>query len=160
MGSDEAAESYEALLRESSVTPALVTTSTSQPTATSLCLVTPDGQRTMRTCLGAAQLFSAQHLPALDGAALVHLEGYCLFKPEMAAAAMARAHEAGACVTLDLASFEAVRHCSDALTALLTGAAVDVLFCNEDEACAVAAVLAPQLRPDAGEGSKGQGLGR
>jgi hypothetical protein len=57
--------------------------------------VTPDGQRTMRTFLGAAgELRRGAQLPVhvLDGSAanlsLLHCEGYCLYRPEVAAAAM------------------------------------------------------------------------
>lgn len=85
------------------------------PTATCLCFVTPDGQRTMRTCLGAsAHLTSADQLPAgwCEGAVLLHCEGYCLYRPQLAAEAMRRAKQAGALVSLDLASFECVQNCS------------------------------------------------
>lgn len=53
------------------------------PTASCLCFVTPDGQRTMRTCLGAsAHLTSSSMLPQgwPARAALLHCEGYCLYR--------------------------------------------------------------------------------
>jgi sugar/nucleoside kinase (ribokinase family) len=52
-------------------------------TASCLCFVTPDGQRTMRTYLGAsAQLTTAAMLPVdwCSGAVLLHCEGYCLYR--------------------------------------------------------------------------------
>lgn len=85
------------------------------PTATCLCFVTPDGQRTMRTCLGAsAHLSTADQLPAgwCSGAVLVHCEGYCLYRPQLAREALSRAKQAGALVSIDLASFECVQNCS------------------------------------------------
>lgn len=64
--------------------------------------VTPGGQRTMRTCLGAAaELQDAAQLPAgwADGCAWLHCEGYCLHRPAVAIAAMRAAREAGAQVS-------------------------------------------------------------
>jgi len=70
--------------------PTTVTPSTLQesasgaPSATCLCMVTPDGQRTMRTCLGASlELTRLGQLPSgwATGVSLVHCEGYCLYRP-------------------------------------------------------------------------------
>ncbi|KAL4448150.1 hypothetical protein ABPG75_005369 [Micractinium tetrahymenae] len=160
-----------------------------QPTATCLCLVTPDGQRTMRTSLGAAlQLRQPEQLPQpLGGAAgteapvqqaggqqadgqqqqgqqqpassdaasshgasapwaLLHCEGYCLYRAEVAAAAMRAARAAGARVSIDLASFEVICKCWGRLDHLLQDRLVDIVFCNEQEAqalCQAAGVALP-----------------
>jgi len=46
------------------VEPLLLVSSSGAPSASCLCLVTPDGQRTMRTCLGASlELKAADQLP-------------------------------------------------------------------------------------------------
>lgn len=69
----------------------------------------------MRTCLGAsAHLQSAEQLPQdwCNGTLLLHCEGYCLYRPQVAREAMARAKAAGALVSIDLASFECVQNCS------------------------------------------------
>ena len=47
-------------------------------------------------------------------------------------------------VSLDLASFEVVRGCADALLGLLRERLLDIVFCNEQEAAALAEVL-PRL---------------
>lgn len=102
--------------------------------------VTPDGQRTMRTSLGAALgLTSADALPPAwwQDAAVLHCEGYTLYKAAMAEAAMRTAKRHGLQVSLDLASFELVHNCGDALARVLREGLVDVVFCNEEEACAV-----------------------
>jgi sugar/nucleoside kinase (ribokinase family) len=55
----------------------------------------------MRTCLAAAgDLSSPDLLPEgwSAGATLVHLEGYILYKPELASAALRSAREAGSLV--------------------------------------------------------------
>ena len=65
------------------------------PTARCLILVTPDGQRTMNTFLGASQFLPASALdPAMiQDAAVLYLEGY-LWDPEEPRAAMRAAMDA------------------------------------------------------------------
>jgi sugar/nucleoside kinase (ribokinase family) len=95
----------------------------------------------MRTCLGAAgELTSTTQLEGVwRPPALLHCEGYVLFKPELARGAMTAAKRAGALVSLDLASFETVGVCRPALLALLAEGLVDLVFANEEEAAALAA---------------------
>lgn len=110
------------------------------PTASCLCFVTPDGQRTMRTCLGAsAHLSSITMLPNgwTNGAVLLHCEGYCLYRPQLAHEAMTAAKKAGALVSIDLASFECVANCKAALLQLLQAGLIDMVFANEEEAYAL-----------------------
>ncbi|HLS80387.1 MAG TPA: adenosine kinase, partial [Steroidobacter sp.] len=63
-------------------------------TARCLIFVTPDGQRTMHTFLGASQFLPASALneEAIGGASILYLEGY-LWDPEEPRAAMRRAIE-------------------------------------------------------------------
>ena len=145
VGGDAGGEQYRRMLQAHGVHPALEESAAAdKATATCLCLVTPDGQRTMRTYLGAAVDF--QDLPesfaAAPGLRLAHFEGYCLYRARLAEAAMRAARTAGAQISLDLASFEIVRGCWDALEAILRAGLVDVVFCNEDEAAAVCEVAA------------------
>jgi sugar/nucleoside kinase (ribokinase family) len=107
-------------------------------TARCLILVTPDGERTMNTFLGASQ-----HLPAsaldkalIESAAILYLEGY-LWDPEDPRAAMDRAIDiakgAGRRVAFTLSDgFCVDRHRGDFLT-LLDEGRIDILFANEDE---------------------------
>lgn len=95
----------------------------------------------MRTCLGASsELTSADMLPACwsQHCQLLHCEGYCLYKPQLAREAMTAAKKAGATVCIDLASFELVRSCIDTLLSLLKAGLIDLVFCNEEEAVALA----------------------
>ena len=66
--------------------------------------VTPDGQRTMRTALGAStELTELSALPEdwlPPRAAWLHCEGYCLYRPGFAREAMRAAKAAGATVSL------------------------------------------------------------
>lgn len=141
VGSDAAGNFYAEELQDHGVDTLLLESTSGAPTARCVCLVTPDGQRTMRTCLGAAaELSSVSQLarcwPA-PPATLVHCEGYIMYKPTLAREAMAAAKHGGSLVSLDLASFEVVRGCRDTLMSLLKEGLVDIVFANEDEAAAI-----------------------
>jgi sugar/nucleoside kinase (ribokinase family) len=107
--------------------------------ATGRCLVnvSPDGERTMSTFLGAAQEISAADIdPAvIEAAATLYLEGY-LFTSAPARGAFARAaalaRGSGAAIALSLSdAFIAEHHREDLLAFIDRG--VDVLFANELE---------------------------
>lgn len=105
------------------------------PNARCLSLVTPDGERTMRTDLGAAMTLAPEEISVADfaDAAHVHIEGYLLFNRALALAVLKAAKAAGCTVSLDLASFEVVGAAGDILADLLQES-VDIVFANEDEA--------------------------
>ncbi|KAF6260038.1 solute carrier, TRAMD3 or PAT1-domain-containing protein [Scenedesmus sp. NREL 46B-D3] len=143
VGTDAVAQDYMQKLKQQNVQPVLLE-SCEGPTASCLCFVTPDGQRTMRTCLGAsAHLTSSSMLPAgwAAGAALLHCEGYCLYRPQLALEAMREAQRQGALVSIDLASFECVANCKQPLLELLQGGLIDLVFANEEEAVALLEVV-------------------
>jgi sugar/nucleoside kinase (ribokinase family) len=111
--------------------------------ATARCLVnvTPDGQRTMCTYLGAATaLTPADVTPAvIEGAAIVYLEGY-LFDPPQARRAFAKAaglaRASGRSIALSLSdAFVVERHRQGLLEFIQTE--VDLLFANEAEITAL-----------------------
>ena len=110
---------------------------TSAPTARCLILVTPDGQRTMNTFLGACVSFSETDVDTclVADAAVVYLEGY-LFDPPAAQAAFrqaaAAAHAAGRQVALSLSDPFCVNRHRSAFRDLVAGH-VDILFANEVE---------------------------
>ena len=106
-------------------------------TARSLINVTPDGQRTMCTFLGASTELTAEDVdPAvIEGASIVYLEGY-LFDPPQARQAFAKAaglaRAAGRMISLTLSdSFVVERHRAGLLAFI--EAEVDLLFANEAE---------------------------
>ncbi len=110
------------------------------PTAQCLIFVTPDGQRTMNTFLGASQFLPAKALDKtmIERAAVLYLEGY-LWDPEEPRAAMreaiAIAKNAGRKVAFTLSdNFVISRHGDDFRTLLQDGA-IDILFANEGEIC-------------------------
>ncbi|HVZ06999.1 adenosine kinase [Rhodopila sp.] len=107
------------------------------PTARCLILVTPDGQRTMNTFLGACVALEPAdvhpHLIAL--AKVTYLEGY-LFDPPAAQAAFYKAadaaHAAGRQVALSLSDPFCVDRHREAFRKLVASH-VDILFANEAE---------------------------
>jgi sugar/nucleoside kinase (ribokinase family) len=104
-------------------------------------LVTPDGQRTMNTFLGAcAELGPDDIDPEIVGMAQVtYLEGY-LFDPPLAQKAFrnaaAIAHGAGKKVALSLSDPFCVDRHRSAFRDLVAGH-VDILFANEAEICSL-----------------------
>lgn len=111
------------------------------PTARCLIMVTPDGQRTMNTFLGACvSLTEADVDPALVAAsAVTYLEGY-LFDPPAAQAAFRKAaeaaHAAGRRVALSLSDAFCVNRHRAAFLDLVANH-VDILFANETEITAL-----------------------
>jgi len=111
------------------------------PTARSLIMVTPDGQRTMNTFLGACVTFGPADVdPALVAdAAVTYLEGYLFDPPEAQAAfrkAAEAAHAAGRQVALSLSDPFCVHRHRAAFRTLVDGH-VDILFANEAEITAL-----------------------
>ncbi|RJQ68965.1 MAG: adenosine kinase [Desulfobacteraceae bacterium] len=106
-----------------------------EPTGRVLSIITPDAQRSMFTFLGAsAQTRPEEITPGcFADAAIVHIEGYLLFNRELIIAAFEAARQAGALVSLDLASFNVVAEARDILPELIAEY-VDILLANEDEA--------------------------
>ena len=106
----------------------------SLPNGRCLSLVTPDGQRTMRTHLGAAMTLSPDEISPADfsGARHAHIEGYLMFNPALAEKVIASARAAGCTLSVDLSSFEVVNVARDWLLAQIKRG-LDVIFANEDE---------------------------
>jgi sugar/nucleoside kinase (ribokinase family) len=112
------------------------------PTARCLIFVTPDGQRTMNTFLGASQFLPAAALDdeAVAAAKVLYLEGY-LWDPEEPRSAMrkaiAAARAAGREVAFTLSdAFVIARH-GDDFRALIAELQIDILFANEHELAAL-----------------------
>ncbi len=112
------------------------------PTARCLIFVTPDGQRTMNTYLGASQFLPAAALDeaAIRSAAVLYLEGY-LWDPEEPRAAMrkaiAAARDAGRKVAFTLSDAFVISRHGDDFRALIDEGRIDILFANEHELAAL-----------------------
>ena len=110
-------------------------------TARCLILVTPDGQRTMNTYLGASVFFGPADIDhdVIAAAQIAYLEGYLFDPPEAQEAfrkAAAIAHAAGRKVALSLSDpFCVGRH--RAAFRDLVDRDIDILFANEAEICSL-----------------------
>ncbi|MFZ2633373.1 MAG: adenosine kinase [Desulfosalsimonadaceae bacterium] len=105
------------------------------PTGCVLSVITPDAQRSMFTYLGASAEMRPDeiHMDCFNDAAIVHVEGYLLFNRSLMSAVLTAAKDAGARISLDLASFNVVEESKDILDELIREY-VDILIANEDEA--------------------------
>jgi sugar/nucleoside kinase (ribokinase family) len=107
-------------------------------TARCYVLVTPDGERTMNTYLGAAQNLHPRDIDpdVIAGAAITYLEGY-LWDPKDAKEAFVKAaraaHDAKRQVALTLSDAFCVDRYRDEFLALIRNGTVDILFANEAE---------------------------
>ena len=112
------------------------------PTARCLIFVTPDGQRTMNTFLGASQFLPAEAMNAAEiaSAKVLYLEGY-LWDPEEPRNAMRRAiaaaRDAGREVAFTLSDPFVISRHGDDFRALIDAGEIDILFANEHELAAL-----------------------
>ena len=134
-GDDDTGQFFENALVERGVEPLLMTSSL--PTGRVLSIITPDAQRTMITYLGASADTQPEEITqaCFTDSAVVHMEGYLLFNPGLMTASLKAAKNAGALVSLDLASFTVVEQ-SKAILEEMIEQYVDILIANEDEALA------------------------
>jgi sugar/nucleoside kinase (ribokinase family) len=132
-GRDEMAKLIENDLTDQAVEPVLLRSDS--PTGRVLSIITPDAQRSFLTYLGASAEMGPEDISAdfFKNAAIVHLEGYLLFNPDLIQTTLAAAKKAGAKVSLDLASYTVVQQSQKMLEELVE-AYVDILIANEDEA--------------------------
>ena len=113
-----------------------------ETTGTCVSIITPDAERTMRTCLAVSSHLAARHVPAdkIAAAEWLFVEGYVFANPSTGQyairEALRHAKAAGTKVALT---------CSDAFIPQVFGdvfrealAQSDLLFCNATEALAVA----------------------
>ncbi len=109
------------------------------PTGRCLILVTPDGQRTMNTFLGASHYLPASSIDPdqIAAAKILFLEGY-MWDPPEPRAAMRRAIElargAGTTIAFGTCADFCVRTHRKDFRALINDGLIDILFANEEEA--------------------------
>jgi len=112
-----------------------------QPTGTSVCVITPDAERTMRTCLAVSSHLAAKHVDAerIKNSEWLFVEGYVLANPDTGQGAVREAvrvaKQHGTKVALTCSEAFVVEVFGDAFRQAL--AQTDLLFCNASEAKAV-----------------------
>jgi len=132
-GKGDMGKLIESDLKKQNVVPDLF--KSDSPTGRVLSIISPDAQRSMFTYLGASAEMRPEDITEkfFKDAAVVHMEGYLLFNPELIRAALTAAKSAGAKISLDLASFTVVEESKELLEQLVDSY-VDILIANEDEA--------------------------
>jgi sugar/nucleoside kinase (ribokinase family) len=111
---------------------------TGAPTARSMILITPDGERTMNTYLGACQMLGPDDIDpgVVQASAITYLEGY-LWDPPEAKKAFRRAaeiaHAAGRKVSITLSDAFCVDRYRAEFLDLIRTRTVDILFANDSE---------------------------
>lgn len=135
---DAAGDHYRHDMRATGVAFDSVAAEDGPATARSFILVTPDGERTMNTYLGACQGLSTVDVDAdvVRSAKIVYLEGY-LWDPPAAKDAFRKAveisHGAGNLVSLTLSDSFCVDRFRDEFLDLMRGGHIDILFANIHE---------------------------
>jgi sugar/nucleoside kinase (ribokinase family) len=125
-------------IRAAGVTFATAPASAGPSTGRCYVLVTPDGERTMNTYLGAAQDLHPADIDAdaIAASAITYLEGY-LWDPKNAKDAFLKAakiaHEAERTVALSLSDAFCVDRWRDEFLQLMRSHTVDLIFANEGE---------------------------
>ncbi|MCP5505899.1 MAG: adenosine kinase [Chlamydiales bacterium] len=134
VGDDEKGKYYAKKLKDLGITPLFE--KGSLPTGQAICLITPDGERTFRTYLGASHSLSSlclgeeiwpKHLK------LFHVEGYQLLDRDLIVRVLKYAKNRNVKISLDLANIEIVRRNKEFVEDILKKY-VDIVFCNEREA--------------------------
>ena len=125
-------------IRAAGVTFATPPAAAGAPTGRCYVLVTPDGERTMNTYLGAAQDLSPNDIDPemIAGSAIIYLEGY-LWDPKNAKDAFLKAakvaHDARRKVALTLSDAFCVDRWREEFLGLMRTRTVDLIFANEAE---------------------------
>lgn len=132
IGNDQSNLVYSDLMKKADIAPLFQ--QVNSPSAKVLSLVTPDGQRTCRTFLGASQLIDETLITeeVFENVKLVHIEGYSLLQGTLTEHVMRLAKKQQTKISLDLASFEIVKTNHKRIINLLENF-VDIAFANEDE---------------------------
>jgi len=105
------------------------------PTGRAVGFVSPDGERTFATYLGAAVEMGPDDITTdlFIGYDLFFIEGYLVFNHALIMAAASAAKSAGLTIALDLASFNVVEANMEILNELVDNY-IDIVFANEEEA--------------------------
>lgn len=136
IGNDEVGEFFKKQMTDTNVKPQLLTTTT--PSGRVIAMVTPDGERTFATCLGAAAEMRPDDIsPELfDGWDILYVEGYLVANPNMLKKTIETAKAKDLKIAIDLASYNVVEESRNFLLDIIENY-VDIVFANEKEAFAL-----------------------
>lgn len=143
VGEDGTGEFYVQALRNIGVAPYIL--HSEHKSGKCVALVSPDGERTFVTHLGAAADLQAQEIDGavFDGYDYLYIEGYLVQDHDLIRTTIEQAKTHGLKVAIDLASFNVVEENREFLRDIV-GRYVDILFANEDEARAFTGEAEPE----------------
>ena len=132
-GKDEVGLFFKNDIEKNGVYPCLLESET--PSGRCIVLISPDGERTMCTYLGASSELNPDDLSGelFEGYDIFHIEGYLVQNNELIRKAVMLAKQAGLQVSIDLASYNVVEGNLEFLQEIIREY-VDIVFANEDEA--------------------------
>ncbi|MBW7847018.1 MAG: adenosine kinase [Bacteroidales bacterium] len=133
IGNDDTGQFFRKDMEENGIRPHLFSSNT--PSGIANALISPDGERTFATYLGAALELSAEHLDTslFSGYDYFYVEGYMVQNEMLLKKAFELARQQGLQIVLDLASFNVVEANKRLLSEVLSES-VDIVFANEEEA--------------------------
>lgn len=148
VGHDEPGRFFDENFRQQGVT-TLLREDETLPTGVASTFITPDGQRTFGTYLGAAAALRGEDLRPewFEGYDFFYIEGYLVQSHDLIRRAVKLARAAGLAVCIDLASYNIVDAERNLFAELLPQA--DIVFANEQEAVAMTGLQDPRAALDA-----------
>lgn len=147
VGDDTTGEFYEQALRNVGVEGFMLRSE--ERSGKCVALVSPDGERTFVTHLGAAADLQADDIDGsvFDAYDCLYIEGYLVQDHDLIRSAIEKAKAHGLKVAIDLASFNVVEENRDFLRDIVERY-VDILFANEEEARAFTGEVDPRKSLD------------
>lgn len=133
VGVDKTGDFFEKALENLQITPEILRGR--EHSGMCISLISPDGERTMATHLGAAQEMTAGEIKmdVFSGFDCLYIEGYLVQDHDLIRGAAIMAKKCGLRIAIDLASFNIVEENIMFLRELVRDY-VDIVFANEDEA--------------------------
>ena len=137
ISNDDLGKQFKLSLKDSGLNDYTVFESEDNQTGLCAIFITPDGERTMNTYLGAGEHLSVDdlHIDAIKEAKILYMEGYLWDKPSSKSAFLNAAKinkESGGLNSISLSDVFCVEMHRDSFISFITDD-IDYVFCNEDE---------------------------
>ena len=137
ISNDDLGKKFKSSLKDSGLNDYTVFESEDNQTGLCAIFITPDGERTMNTYLGAGEHLSVDdlHIDAIKEAKILYMEGYLWDKPSSKSAFLNAAKinkESGGLNSISLSDVFCVEMHRDSFISFIADD-IDYVFCNEDE---------------------------
>ena len=137
ISNDDLGKQFRSSLKDSGLNDYTVFESEDNQTGLCAIFITPDGERTMNTYLGAGEHLSVDdlHIDAIKEAKILYMEGYLWDKPSSKSAFLNAAKinkESGGLNSISLSDVFCVEMHRDSFISFIADD-IDYVFCNEDE---------------------------